>query len=177
MFVRKNLGAALMDRATACASYPPGSDGWNRWGCGATAPTSAPAPAPAPAATPTPSPYPQPGTYVRPPPPPPVIVTVDNAAAQRAEREYNERLQAQMAQTEAQRAKDAADAAAQRAQREADALRAQSNSGLVDWSGGAAPYASTGGVHKSEAPVSSSSGYLWAIAAVAVGLILAKKKK
>lgn len=179
MFVRKNLAAALMDRATACATYPPGSDGWNRWNCG---PAPAPAaPAPSQAQAPVPVPPQLPGTYIRPPAPPPaapVIVTADNAAAARAEQEYNERLRAQMSETEAQRARSIAEAAAQKAQREADILRAQSNSGLVDWEGGGATYSNAGGSGKTSAPASGgNSAYLWLALLAAAGFAMTRKKK
>lgn len=180
MFIRKNLAAALMDRATACATYPPGSDGWNRWNCG-PAPSAAPAPSQTAAPVPTPVPPQLPGTYIRPPAPPPpapVIITVDNSAGQRAEREYNDRLRAQMSEADAQRAKAAADAAAAQAQREADILRAQSNSALVDWSGGAATYSNAGGSGKPSAPVATSNEvYLWLALIAAAGFAMTRKKK
>lgn len=176
MFIRKNLGATY---AGSCDGVAPGSFMWDARGCAARA---APAPASA-SIVPTtaksvPSAYTQPGTYMRPPPPAPVIVTVDNAGAQRAEQEYNARLRAQMAETEAQRARSAAESAALKAQQEADILRAQSNSGLVDWEGGAATYANAGGHGKTGAPVATNNeAYLWLALLATAGFVLTRKKK
>lgn len=182
MFVKKNLGAAILDRATACATYPPGSDAWRRFNCGPAPAPSTSTPAPSQATLPEPVPSQLPGTYIRPPPPPPpqtVIVTVDNEAGKRADAEYNARLRAQMSETEALRAKAASDAAADQARREAEILRAQSNRGLVDWDGGAAAYSNAGGSNrKSDSPESSKDITLWVLGfAALIGYAVSRKKK
>jgi hypothetical protein len=180
MFVRKNLGASVMTRDVACATYPPGSDGWRRWNCG-PAPAPAPAPTSAPAPAPTQVPPQLPGSYApapRPAPPAPVIVTVDNEAGKRAEREYNARLTAQMVADQAQREKLASDSEAARARQEAEILRAQSNASLVDWEGGGASYSNAGGSGKTSAPVATSNEvYLWLALFAAVGFVATRKKK
>lgn len=79
----------LMTRAVACSTYPPGSFGWNQWGCGAQAPAPSPvsAPTPSPAPAPTPSPAPAPAAPRTP---------ADNAAALQLQREYDARIAAEI---------------------------------------------------------------------------------
>lgn len=159
MFVRTSgfskLGAALMTRDVACAQYAPGSFGWNRWNCGAGGPASpgvatviyAPAPAPAPSA---------PG------------YRADDAAALRAQAEYNARIAAELSASEAARA-------AAQAQAERDAARAAlaNNSGAAEI--GEADYSNFGtGVSKTDnANVASTEkmpAWVW-LAIAGVGVI------
>lgn len=158
---KPSLSAAMLTRAEACATYPPGSDAWTRFNCG-----PAPTPAPPPQYAPTPAPPPQ---YV--PAPPPANIDYDAEYARRVQAAENAQItsqlvadeQARVAAAEAQKA-----AAAQQKLSEIQAANAASMSALDAGSAGYGFAASS-----DDSPSASSATPSWVLPVIGAIALLA----
>jgi hypothetical protein len=164
---RLGLSAAIMTRDVACGMYPPGSDGWNRWSCGAVAPTPSP-----------PSSSQQPSA----PPAPPSVVNIDYDAeyARRVQAATNERIAAQLVADQQSKlaAEESAKAAAARS--ELDTLRANAAASMSATEAGGVGYgfstSSGSEVVSSDADDSKSGMILSVLAALGLVALLARGK-
>lgn len=168
------LSAAVMTRAVACATYPPGSWAYNNWGCGtnampAPAPSPVSAPAPSPSPTPAPSPAPIPGH------------NLNNTLAYQLQAEANARIASEIQAAEnarvaleAQQAADAARAALAANQLGPIDASGPTHATFAPGSGDAAYDASTLTVQESNR---AGVGALAIVAALGIAVLVASNKK
>lgn len=177
---RAGLSAALMTRDVACGMYPPGSDGWNRWGCGASAPPPPPAPPPAQMYTPAPPPV----QYAVPPPkeapaPPPANIDYDAEYARRVQAAENAQISAQLLAEEQSRTAAEQAAKAAEAQRKLESIQAANAASMSALDAGNAGYGfstSSETQEQSNASSESNNGILLAVLAGIGALFLFGRK-
>lgn len=174
MYIKHNrranprLSAALMTRDVACGMYPPGSDGWNRWGCGASAPP--------------PPPQPRLTDEYTPPmaPAPPTMLNYDADYARRVQDAENAQITAQLTADEQAREATAQAAKAAEAQRKLDAMYASNAAAMSASDAGGAGFSSFSA--ETDAAVSTmesnNKAVVYALfAAVAVAVVALSKKR